>query len=54
MRPLADSGDDTAAFECRDAVSSPCPGTPPTHSWSDRSLTRPTAPAARFAPTGDG
>jgi hypothetical protein len=35
MLPLADSGDDTAAFECRDAVSSPCPGTPPTHSWSE-------------------
>jgi hypothetical protein len=35
MRALADSGDDTAAFECRDAVSSPCPGTPPTHSWSE-------------------
>lgn len=35
MRVLADSGDDTAAFECRDAASSPCPGTPPTHSWSE-------------------
>jgi D-alanyl-D-alanine carboxypeptidase len=35
MRALADSGDDTAAFECRDAVSSPCPGTPPSHSWSE-------------------
>ena len=35
MHPLNDAGDDTAAFECRDAVSSPCPGTPPTHSWSE-------------------
>lgn len=35
MRPLDDSGDSTAAFECRDASSSPCPGTPPTHSWSE-------------------
>jgi len=35
MQPLATSGDDTAAFECRDAVASPCPGTPPTHSWSE-------------------
>lgn len=35
MHPLNDAGDDTAAFECRDAVASPCPGTPPTHSWSE-------------------
>ncbi len=35
MQPLADAGDDTAAFECRDAVSSPCPGSPPTHAWSE-------------------
>lgn len=35
MRPLDDTGDDTAAFECRDAASSPCPGTPPTHTWSE-------------------
>jgi D-alanyl-D-alanine carboxypeptidase len=35
MEPTSDAGDDTAAFECRDAVSSPCPGTPPTHSWSE-------------------
>jgi hypothetical protein len=35
MQPVDDSGDDTAAFECRDAVASPCPGTPPTHSWSE-------------------
>jgi hypothetical protein len=35
MRPLADSGDDTAAFECRDAVSSPCPGSAPTRAWSE-------------------
>ena len=35
MDPTNDAGDDTAAFECRDAVSSPCPGTPPTHSWSE-------------------
>jgi hypothetical protein len=33
--PLSTSGDDTASMECRDAVSSPCPGTPPTHSWSE-------------------
>jgi hypothetical protein len=38
MRALADSRDDTAAFECRDVVSSPCPGTPPTHSWSEHAL----------------
>ena len=35
MQPLTDSGDDTASFECRDAASSPCPGTPPTHTWSE-------------------
>lgn len=35
MQPVDDSGDDTASFECRDAVASPCPGTPPTHSWSE-------------------
>ncbi len=35
MQPLNDAGDDTASFECRDAVASPCPGTPPTHSWSE-------------------
>ena len=35
MNPLSDSGDNTAAFDCRDAASSPCPGTPPTHSWSE-------------------
>jgi hypothetical protein len=35
MQPTSDAGDDTASFECRDAVSSPCPGTPPTHSWSE-------------------
>lgn len=34
MQPIDTSGDDTASFECRDAASSPCPGTPPTHSWS--------------------
>jgi len=26
--------DQTASFECRDAVASPCPGTSPTHHWS--------------------
>jgi D-alanyl-D-alanine carboxypeptidase len=26
--------DTTASFMCRDAVSSPCPGSPPTHHWS--------------------
>jgi hypothetical protein len=35
MLPLSTSGDDTASFECRDAASSPCPGSPPTHSWSE-------------------
>ena len=35
MEPLADSGDDTASFECREAASSPGPGTPPTHTWSE-------------------
>jgi D-alanyl-D-alanine carboxypeptidase len=35
MEPTTDAGDDTASFECRDAVSSPCPGTPPSHSWSE-------------------
>ena len=35
MQPTTDAGDDTASFECRDAVASPCPGTPPTHSWSE-------------------
>lgn len=35
MNPLTDVGDDTAAFECRDAASSPCPGTPPTHVFSE-------------------
>jgi hypothetical protein len=34
MHPIDPSGDDTASFECRDAASSPCPGTPPTHHWS--------------------
>ena len=34
MQPIHTSGDDTASFECRDAASSPCPGTPPTHHWS--------------------
>ncbi len=36
MNPLAlSAADDTASFQCRDAASSPCPGTPPTHSWSE-------------------
>lgn len=34
IQPIAPTGDDTAAFDCRDAAPSPCPGTPPTHSWS--------------------
>ena len=34
MAPLSNANDDTASFECRDAASSPCPGTAPTHSWS--------------------
>ena len=35
MQPLHPSGDDTAAFECRDAAPSPCPGSPPTGHWSE-------------------
>jgi hypothetical protein len=34
MAPLSSANDDTASFECRDAASSPCPGSAPTHSWS--------------------
>jgi hypothetical protein len=34
MAPLSSANDDTASFECRDAASSPCPGSPPTHAWS--------------------
>jgi hypothetical protein len=35
MRPVETSGDDTASFECRDAAPSPCPGSSPSHSWSE-------------------
>jgi hypothetical protein len=35
MDPLDLSGDDTAAFECRDASPSPCAGSAPTHHWSE-------------------
>ena len=35
MRPVGNTGDDTSAFECRDAVPSPCPGTRPTGQWSE-------------------
>jgi hypothetical protein len=34
MQPVAPTGDDTAAFDCRDAAPSPCPGSSPTHAWS--------------------
>jgi hypothetical protein len=35
MDPVAPTGDDTAAFDCRDAAPSPCPGSSPTHAWSE-------------------
>jgi hypothetical protein len=35
MDPLHLSGDDTGGFQCRDASASPCPGTAPTHTWSE-------------------
>jgi D-alanyl-D-alanine carboxypeptidase len=35
MQPLETSGDDTSAFECREAVPSPCPGASSTHHWSE-------------------
>ena len=35
IAPLEENGDVTASFGCRDAAASPCPGTPPTHSWSE-------------------
>ena len=35
MQPVDNSGDDTSAFECRDAVPSPCPGAPATGNWSE-------------------
>jgi len=38
MDPLHPSGDDTASFECRDAVSSPCAGSSPTHAWSEHAF----------------
>ena len=38
MNPINDAGDDTASFECRDAASSPCPGSAPTHSWSEHAF----------------
>lgn len=38
MDPVDLSGDDTAAFDCRNAAASPCPGTPPTHSWSEHAF----------------
>jgi hypothetical protein len=34
MRPLG-AYDDTSAFDCRDASPSPCPGSSPTHHWSE-------------------
>src|SRR5437870_4846616 len=34
LSPVDTGRDNTSSFECRDAVSSPCPGTSPTHSWS--------------------
>lgn len=38
MKPLAGSADDTAAFECRDAAPSPCPGSAPTGHWSEHAF----------------
>jgi hypothetical protein len=35
MRPVANSGDDTSSFECRDAVPSPCPGSSGSGNWSE-------------------
>jgi hypothetical protein len=35
MQPLGGSADDTAAFECRDAAPSPCPGSAPSGHWSE-------------------
>ena len=35
MQPVGGPADDTAAFDCRDAAASPCPGTAPTHHWSE-------------------
>ena len=35
MQPVDNSGDDTSAFECRDAVPSPCPGATATGNWSE-------------------
>jgi len=35
MEPLDPSGDDTASFQCRFAVASPCPGTAGTGHWSE-------------------
>jgi D-alanyl-D-alanine carboxypeptidase len=34
MRPVNLNGDDTAAFQCRDAAPSPCPGTKANGHWS--------------------
>lgn len=39
MAPLdLSAADDSAAFDCRDAASSPCPGSAPTHSWSEHAF----------------
>jgi hypothetical protein len=38
MDPLHLSGDDTASFQCRDASPSPCPGSSPTHTWSEHAF----------------
>jgi hypothetical protein len=35
MRPVANSGDDTSSFECREAAPSPCPGASGSGSWSE-------------------
>jgi hypothetical protein len=35
MQPVENSGDDTSAFECRQAVPSPCPGASATGHWSE-------------------
>jgi hypothetical protein len=38
MQPIDLSGDDTAAFDCRAAAPSPCPGTSPTGHWSEHAF----------------
>lgn len=40
MRPLDDSPDNTAAFDCRRAVPSPCPGATGSGNWSEHAYAR--------------